>query len=43
MKLCVFVLVLQPGDTVYVPEKKERPDLLRILGTAISIGYLLSK
>lgn len=36
-------LVLQPGDTVYIPQKKERPDWLRILGIAVSVGYLISK
>ncbi|MHB0997651.1 MAG: polysaccharide biosynthesis/export family protein [Armatimonadota bacterium] len=36
-------LVLQPGDTVYVPQKKQKTDWLKILGVAVSVGYLLSK
>lgn len=34
-------VTVQPGDTIYVPEGRERPDLIRLLGLGVGIAALI--
>jgi ribosomal protein L24 len=36
-------LVLNSGDTVYIPQGKQKTDWWRVIGVAVSVGYLLGK